>query len=233
MGDQRTYPEGDRRGSVETQFKPRRIFAWLFDRFAPGVDAAGFAEHRRMLVEGIEGRVLEIGAGTGLNLDKYRKAAEVVALEPDPHMRKRLEPVAAQATVPVTVVQGTAYPLPFEDQSFDAVVFCQVLCTVPEPDLALRDARRVLTAEGEIYFMEHVRSEDPNLARWQDRAQKLWRFFGGGCHLNRDTLSTIERAGFTVDSLERFSFDTGGFTVLARPHIRGRAHNRGGATHRI
>ena len=204
-------------------FRSHRAFAWFFDRFAPAAEEAGLAEYRSELVGDIEGRVLEVGAGTGLNLDKYRKADEVVALEPDVHMLKRLRSAAARATVAVKVEEGVAYPLPFESESFDAVVFCLVLCTIPDPARALTEAKRVLRPGGSIRFFEHVRGSDPKMARRQDFIQPVWSLFGGGCHPNRDTLKTIQDSGFEYVESEAFDFPMGVLGWIAKPHIRGRA----------
>lgn len=203
-------------------FKPHRFFSALFDRCSRGMEKAGFEEHRHALVGSIKGRVLEIGAGTGLNLDKYQSAEEVVALEPDPHMRRRMNDALARATVPVTVVDGAAYPLPFEDGSFDAVVFSLVLCSVPDQKRALSEAARVLAPGGRIWFLEHVRSDRGNVARWQDLIQPLWSMLGGGCHPNRDTLQAIEAAGFEMEGVERFEFKAAPLIgEISAPHIRG------------
>lgn len=182
--------------------------------------------YRRRVVEHARGEVLEVGAGTGFNFPHYRSASRVVALEPEEAMRRRAERRAREASVPIEVVPGSAEELPFPAGSFDTVIFSLVLCTFPYPDRALAEARRVLRPDGEIRFYEHVRSSDPNIARRQDRILKPWRAFNRGCHPNRDTAATIERAGFTFKELDRFDVEKA--PKIVREHILGSAVPRTG-----
>ena len=159
---------------------------------------------RAELLADASGRTLEIGGGTGANLPFFGSAVtEVTVTEPDPHMAKRLrDHVAAAegATVRVDVVEAPAEDLPFADASFDTVVSTLVLCTVENPELAAAEIRRVLAPGGRLLLIEHVR--DPHSARrarWQDRLERPWGFFVGGCHPNRDTAATLAAAGFTAD----------------------------------
>jgi SAM-dependent methyltransferase len=179
-----------------------RMFSALYDRGLKGAEDAGLREMRRELLAGARGRTLEIGAGTGANLDLYPEAVSgLVLAEPDPHMLRQLRSKAGRE---VEAVQAPAERLPFEDASFDTAVFTLVLCTVPDPDAALREAARVLRPGGQVLFIEHVRAEDPSLARWQDRLEKPWRFLGDGCHCNRDTVAAIAACGpLTVEAVER------------------------------
>lgn len=190
-----------------------RGYDWVTDR----IDRLGAGEHRRRLVEDANGEVLEIGAGTGKNLPLYRAATRVVALEPDPAMRARAREAARSARVPVEVVEGDAVALPFPDGSFDTVVSSLVLCTVPDPARALAEARRVLRPAGTLRFYEHVRADDPRLARWQDRLERPWGWIGRGCHPNRDTGAAVAEAGFAVVSLEVFDFHP--LPPIVRPHV--------------
>jgi ubiquinone/menaquinone biosynthesis C-methylase UbiE len=196
-----------------------RLYAAGYDRWMARLDRKGGEEHRRRLVEDAEGEVLEVGAGTGMNLPHYRKASRVVGLEPDPGMRARAERRAHRAAVPAEVVDGDGMNLPFPDDSFDTVVFGLVLCTIPDPASALSEARRVLRPGGRLRFYEHVRSTDPKVARSQDRFERPWRWFGRGCHPNRDTPSTIEGTGFEVSVLDRFEMP--GVPRIVRPHVEG------------
>ena len=204
-----------------------RVYAGCYDRFMVRIDRAGAAEHRRRLVEGAGGEVLEIGAGTGKNLPLYRAATRVVALEPDSAMRARAHQAAREARVPVEVVEGDAMAVPFLDASFDTVVFSLVLCTVPDPEQALTEARRVLRPGGTVRFYEHVRASDPRLARWQDRLELPWRWVGRGCRPNRDTPAAVADAGFSVVSLEEFDFPA--MPLIVRPHALGIAKHPAGA----
>jgi ubiquinone/menaquinone biosynthesis C-methylase UbiE len=202
-----------------------RVYAAGFDVFERRTDARGGREQRRKLVGDAGGEVLEVGAGTGRNLTHYEKAARVVALEPDPNMRARAQRPAAKAAVPVEVVEGDGMALPFPDASFDTVVTCLVLCTIPDPALALAEARRVLRPGGELRFYEHVRSPDPAVAHRQDRYVRPWRWVARGCHPNRDTLAAIETAGFHLGPVE--DFDQPGVPSIVRLHVRGQAGTTG------
>jgi ubiquinone/menaquinone biosynthesis C-methylase UbiE len=196
-----------------------RVYARCYDRFMDRIDQAGAAEHRRRLVEEGGGEILEIGAGTGTNLRLYRAAERVVALEPDPAMRARAHDAALEARVPVEVVDGDAMALPFPDASFDTVIFSLVLCTVPDMERVLAEARRVLRPGGTLRFYEHVRAQEPRLARWQDRLERPWGWVGRGCHPNRDTAAAVDAAGFGVLSLEEFDFPA--VPQIVRPHVIG------------
>jgi SAM-dependent methyltransferase len=188
---------------------------WLFGR----VDPVGGTAHRRRLVEQAAGAVLEIGAGTGRNPPLYRTATRVVALEPGPGMRARVNQAAQAAQVAVEVVDGRAEDLPFSDAAFDTVVASLVLCTVPDPARALAEAHRVLRPGGTLRFYQHVRADDPRLARWQDRLERPWGWLTGGCHPNRDVVAAIIDAGFHVLELDRFDFQI--MPPLVRPHVLG------------
>ncbi|HJR18730.1 MAG TPA: class I SAM-dependent methyltransferase [Actinomycetota bacterium] len=183
--------------------------------------------YRRRLIEDLEGDVLEVGSGTGFNFPYYRKASRVVAVEPSDEMRKRSHERAARAAVPIEGVAGGGEKLGFADASFDAVVFTLVLCTIPHPERALREAKRVLRPGGAVYFYEHVRSKDPKIARRQDRILKPWRAFNRGCHPNRDSLATIREVGLQVNHLEEF--DLKGAPGICKAHILGSAAEAGPA----
>lgn len=197
------------------------VYARCYDRFMDRIDRVGAAEHRRRLVEQATGEVLEIGAGTGKNLPLYRAAERVVALEPDSAMRAWAHDAAREARVPVEVVEGDAVALPFPGASFDTIVFSLVLCTVPDLDRSLVEARRVLRPSGTLRFYEHIRAVDPRLARWQDRLERPWRWVGRGCHPNRDTPAAVTAAEFDVLSLEEFDFPA--MPRIVRPHVIGLA----------
>jgi len=181
-----------------------RAFAALYDRGLKATEEAGLRQMRRELLAGAGGRVVELGAGTGVNLDLYPEAVEdLVMVEPDPHMAKRLRAKLGEARRAASVVEAPAERLPFADSSFDTAVATLVLCTIPDPAAALAEAARVLRPGGRLLFVEHVRAEDPGLARWQDRLEKPWRFLGDGCHCNRDTVATISASAFELEEVER------------------------------
>ena len=200
-----------------------RFFAAVYDRLMSGSEREGLGEMREELVGQASGRTLELGAGTGLNLAHYASAVtELVLTEPDPHMaarlRKRLaaEPPAAGT---VEVVEAPAESLPVEDGSFDCVVATLVLCTVEDPERTAGEIDRVLRPGGRLLCLEHVRSEHDRLARWQDRVERPWGWFAGGCHPNRDTAATLRTAGFDADGLVEDQFPKA--PPLARPLLRG------------
>ena len=179
--------------------------------------------YRERIAADARGDVLEVGAGTGFNFPYYRSATRVVAIEPDDAMRRRAERRAPAATVPIEVRKGDAHTLDFPDGSFDVVIFCLVLCTIPDPARALAEARRVLKPGGEIHFYEHVRATEPALAARQDRWLKPWRGFNRGCHPNRDSVGVIRQAGFVMKELDEFDLDEKGVPKIVRPHALGMA----------
>jgi ubiquinone/menaquinone biosynthesis C-methylase UbiE len=181
-----------------------RLFAAGYDTVMKGPEKTTFRRHREALLGPVSGRVLEIGGGTGANLPFYGAGVEeLVITEPEEPMARRLErKLGDHAGLPARVVHAPAEALPFEDASFDYVVSTLVLCTVDDPQRALAEARRLLKPGGQLLFMEHVRSDDPKLARWQDRLQPLQYRLGHGCHCNRRTLDNVTAAGFTVADLE-------------------------------
>jgi ubiquinone/menaquinone biosynthesis C-methylase UbiE len=157
---------------------------------------------RQRLLGGVSGDILELGAGTGMNLSHYDEGlASLVLTEPEPAMLRRLQPKALEQAPNAKVVQASAEDLPFEDASFDAVVSTLVLCGVEDQARALQEAKRVLRPGGRLLFIEHVRSDDPKLARFQDRMNRLNHFLVG-CDCNRQTLAAIEEQGFTVSKVE-------------------------------
>jgi ubiquinone/menaquinone biosynthesis C-methylase UbiE len=199
-----------------------RAFTALYDRSLKGTEEAGLREMRRETLAEASGRTIDLGAGTGANLGLYPEAVtELVLAEPDPHMLRRLRPKLAEAGVAAEIVQASAESLPFEDASFDTAVFTLVLCTVPDPAAALAEAARVLKPGGRLLFVEHVRSQEPGLARWQDRLHGPWKFFGDGCNCNRDTVAAIESSPLTVESVERGRMPKA--PPIVRPMARGRA----------
>ena len=179
-----------------------RLFAAGYDRFMAATERAGLARHRERLLASAAGRVLEIGGGTGANLPFYGdRVTELVITEPEEPMARRLERKLGGYRIPTRVFRACAEQLPFEDESIDNVVCTLVLCTVTDPAHALAEVRRVLKPLGRLLLIEHVRSEDSGLARWQDRLRGPWAWFGCGCQCNRTTLESIRAAGFSVADL--------------------------------
>jgi ubiquinone/menaquinone biosynthesis C-methylase UbiE len=199
-----------------------RFFSAFYDRMTKGTEDAGLREMRREALSRATGRTLDIGSGTGANLELYPPAVEdLVLAEPDPHMLKQLRGKLADSGRAAEVVQAPAESLPFADESFDTAAVTLVLCTVDDPAAALAEAARVLRPGGRLIFVEHVRSEEPGLARWQDRLERPWHFIGDGCHCNRDTLATIEASPLKVEEVEHAKLPKA--PPIVSPLIRGTA----------
>ena len=199
-------------------------FARVHPRVAAGMEAKGGSEHRDELLAGLAGRVVEIGAGHGVNFAHYPSAVtEVVAIEPEPRLRALAEEAAADALIPVHVMPGTAEQLPLEDGSCDAAVFSLVLCSVGDVGGAVAEARRVLRAGGELRFYEHVSADTPGLARVQRAVDVVWPHLAGGCHTSRDSVAAIVEAGFEITACRRFLFKPCLFDFAVAPHVIGTA----------
>jgi ubiquinone/menaquinone biosynthesis C-methylase UbiE len=184
----------------------------------------GGAEHRRVLLAGLTGRVVEVGAGSGANFAHYpTTVSEVVAVEPERYLREGAQKAAMRAPISVSVVEGGADQLAGEAGSFDAGVAALVLCTVPDQQRALAELLRVIRPGGELRFYEHVIADTPGQARFQRFADAtFWPHVAGGCHMARDTKSAIERAGFEIETCERFAFSPAP-SLPPAPHILGTA----------
>ena len=179
------------------------FFAATHDRFMQKTEAAGLAARRRELLTGARGDVLEVGGGTGANLAYYGPGvASLTITEPEPAMVRRLQRHVAEVAPDATVLRAPAEDLPFEDGSFDVVVSTLVLCAVDDQPRAVRELRRVLRRGGRLLYLEHVRGEDPKVARLQDRLNWLNRLVVC-CDCNRATLDTISSAGFVVANPQR------------------------------
>jgi SAM-dependent methyltransferase len=226
-----------------------RFFACAYDRALKATEENGLGAMRAELLSEARGRVVEIGAGTGVNVGLYGDAVEDLTLvEPDQHMAARLRDrlaereaataegkrpagsaatmtatagSATEATTPTRLVEAPAEALPFDDDSFDTAVATLVLCTVPGPEAAIAELARVLKPGGRLLFIEHVRSDDPGSARWQDRLEKPWRFMADGCYCNRDTEATLRASSFTVERADPDRMPKA--IPLIRPLIRGTA----------
>jgi ubiquinone/menaquinone biosynthesis C-methylase UbiE len=161
------------------------------------------AAYRNRVVPAAEGRVLEIGIGSGLNLPFYsRNVARVIGLEPSQRLLAMARRVERTGNGSVEFIEGSAEAIPLKDASVDTVVTTWTLCSIPDLLRALRDMRRVLRPGGRLLFVEHGLAPDPNVIWWQDRLTPVWKHLGGGCHLNRAIGTLIEGAGFQFDRLQ-------------------------------
>lgn len=198
---------------------PHPVHAALYDPLMRLAERGGLAEHRRRLVAEATGRVLEVGAGTGLNLRHYRDVDSVVVIEPDAAMRKRLLARVGSAAVGVEVRDTPIESTGLADASFDTVVCTLVLCTVADQSVALREIRRLLAPAGRLLFLEHVRSPG-----WRGRMQAVatpaWAATAGaGCHLDRRTLDAVRAAGFVIDRCERSGMLAAGVAVPSKREV--------------
>jgi SAM-dependent methyltransferase len=197
-------------------------FAKVYADVSAEAERRGGTGHRRRLLAGLRGSVVEIGAGHGLNFAHYpAEVTDVLALEPDDTLRRLAERAAAAAPVPVRVVAGHADALPLDDASVDNAVTSLVLCTVPDQARALAEIRRVLAPGGQLRYYEHVRSHGVK-GVLQDAVRPLWTRMAGGCHPNRRTGDAVRAAGFTVDDEDRFTWRPARLSPAA-DHLIGRA----------
>jgi ubiquinone/menaquinone biosynthesis C-methylase UbiE len=183
----------------------------------------GFRELRRRLVACLAGAVVEVGAGGGPTFEHYQPEVErLLAVEPDPVARAQAAERAASVPIQIEIVEGFADSLPAADASYDAAVVSGLLCSVPDPQAALEELRRVLRPGGELRFLEHVRSGNPAFRGLQRAVDRLfWTRALGGCETTRDTLGAIRAAGFEVESLERGFHSASVLTITAAPYVLG------------
>jgi ubiquinone/menaquinone biosynthesis C-methylase UbiE len=199
------------------------IWSRFLARFMGDIEAKGNAEHRQENLAGVRGRVIELGAGTGLNFAHYpAEVTELVATEPEPYMRERAVAAAAGAPVPVTVVAWPAEALAAPDASFDVGVVCLVLCCVRDQRQALDELVRVIRPGGELRYYEHVRADTPGLARVQAASDRIGmpRILGNE-HFARRTEQAIRDAGFEVERERRFRFQPSPLDFISASHILG------------
>jgi ubiquinone/menaquinone biosynthesis C-methylase UbiE len=182
-------------------FYRERVLPHLVDKMC-GVSE--FDPWRARTTEGLTGRVVEIGFGSGLNVPHYPSDVDLVlAVEPASVARRIAEKRVAASQVPVEHVGLDGQHLPLEDDSCDAALCTFTLCTVPDPELALSEVRRVLRPGGEFHFLEHGLSPDPGVARWQHRLEPLQKRIADGCHLTRDAIALVQAAGFEMTRREQ------------------------------
>lgn len=191
-------------------------FAGIYDVVMAAADRFGLAKRRRSLARDVRGRVIEIGAGTGLQFAHYPPGAEVYAVEPDRAMIERASLRRRDTRASITLVVADARALPFRDGAFDMAIVALAFCTIPEPERAAGEMRRVLSASGTARLIEHVRATHRIVAWPQVALTPLWRRMAGGCHLARRTEDVIRRAGFEV-AVAQSAFDDAVVELVARP----------------
>jgi SAM-dependent methyltransferase len=207
----------------EMRTRNRPLFARFYAWVSPRMDEGGVLEHRRTLLTGLSGRVIEVGAGNGLNFEHYpTDVTSVVAVEPLPHLRRLAAGAAERVSTAIEVIDGVAEHLPAEAESFDAAVVSLVLCSVSDQRTALREIYRVLRPGGALHFFEHVRADTPGLRFVQAVLDAtVWPLVAGGCHTGRDTTAELVRAGFIIERLERVQFPDLSFSTPTSLHIIG------------
>lgn len=215
-----TEPQTAERDTVR-----RPLFAnVLYPRFRKAAREHNEDRYRERLLNGLEGRVLELGCGDGDHFRLFPETVtELVAVEPEENLRRRAEAAASRAPCPVRIVPGFAEKLPVADGDFDAAVAALVLCSVGDPEAALAELMRVIRPGGELRFFEHVRADARLHSAAQLAVQPVWAQLGGGCHLARNTEQGIRSAGFEIERIERFEFAPGFLQKLGGPHILGLA----------
>jgi SAM-dependent methyltransferase len=190
-------------GTVHGEHHWDLVFAALYDRIMRRGEESTMRRRRGELLAKARGRTLEIGAGTGANIPFYSDAVEdVILAEPFEPMRRRLERKLRHSGKSADTLDASAEEIPLDDESVDTIVSTLVLCTVDFPDRALAEIVRILRPDGQLLFIEHVRSHSPRAARWQDRLETPWRHFAAGCRCNRDTVASIAAAGLTPEHEE-------------------------------
>jgi ubiquinone/menaquinone biosynthesis C-methylase UbiE len=199
-----------------------RFFAAGYDRWMRRLETACLFAWRGELLRGLQGDVLEVGAGTGANLPHYpQSVTRLVLAEPNPHMRRRLEARRGSGSAsPAEISDASLERLPMPDASFDAIVSTLVLCSVPDMDAALGEIFRVLRPGGRLLFLEHVAADGSTRRfQWQRRGEWLWKHLAGNCHLTRKTEQAMLAAGFQIEQIQRENMPKA--MPLAAPGIRG------------
>ncbi|MDQ2622697.1 MAG: class I SAM-dependent methyltransferase [Actinomycetota bacterium] len=217
--------EDPRLGQAEAladQVPGSNFSARLYDPILWLGEKTGLSRWRGRLIATARGRVMELGAGTGLNLPHYPDGIdELVLVEPDRHKTGLLSDKARRSRPGARVVRAPAEFLPFDDDRFDTVVATLVFCTVSDPEASAREIRRILAPGGRLLFLEHVRSDGPRMGPLQDRLEKPWMKLADGCHCNRRTVPMLRESGFDVEVAARA--DQFPMPPVARPIVSGTA----------
>jgi ubiquinone/menaquinone biosynthesis C-methylase UbiE len=189
-----------REENMSTSWYDRHILPYLLD-LGCGLPMVG--RQRQLVVPLAQGRVLEVGVGTGLNMRYYdqTRVTKITALDPALELHPLARQRIAQAGLEVDLLGLSAEQMALPDASFDTVLITYTLCTIPDPLRALREMRRVLAPGGRLLYCEHGRAPDASVRRWQDRLQPLWGKLAGGCHLGRDIPALLQTAGFQLPDL--------------------------------
>jgi len=182
-------------------------FARWYDFFMSPLEQSKFKKVRTELLASAQGRVLELGSGTGINFPLYRDVVHVMAIEPSQHMIDRSQEKHKLAVVPIEIVKASAEQLPFEDNTFDTVVATLVFCTIPNMEQAIEEMKRVCKPEGEILLFEHVKMENKALSTLQNMLTPAWKKICDGCCLNRETLNTFRAHGMSIEKIDKFYKD--------------------------
>ena len=201
------------------------FFPRLYDLFLAPAERAGLGGLRIWLTAPARGCVLDIGAGTGLNFPHYEAAARVIAVDPDFAMLGRARERAMAARARVMLVAADAEALPFRREVFDVAVVGLAMCTIPDPERALKETRRTLRRGGEVRLLEHVRVDTPVVGQLQDWFTPLWRHLAGGCHLNRNTVDTVAQSGFVLEEVHRHAAGHVVGIVAVAPATNDRGHS--------
>jgi SAM-dependent methyltransferase len=185
---------------------PVRAMGFYQDRIVPqlvnlGMRNRQLAPYRERIVRRAEGRVLEVGVGSGLNLPLYtHRVSEVLGLDPHPKLLGMATHKAA--IVPSKLIEGSAESIPLDRASVDTVLTTWTLCSIPDVVMALSEMRRILKPNGQLLFVEHGLASDERVRRWQNRLTPVWRRIAGGCHLNRPIATLVEDAGFHISQMD-------------------------------
>ena len=199
------------------------IGAYFYDKMMKGPEEACLIHWRKELLEQTDGKVLEIGSGTGASVELYpnKPSLELYLSEPDQNMRQRLtKKLRSLEKDNIKVLDSPAEKIDAKDDYFDYVFVSLVCCSVHSPQVALQEFKRVLKPSGKLIFMEHVAAEEgSNRRKWQDRLNFMWRSIAGNCHLNRETEKELIDAGFMIQTIKRESMRK--VMAFVRPSIRG------------